>query len=183
MLKFLYSMNIVCNLAKEIEKQMRYLLFLCFTLLSLITYSQDLIATKKGDYMTYKRNRYFIAGEDISKEKMISLLQEDKEAYSYYQKSRDLKMSSDICSIISIAFSTTSIITSLNKKSKGEQSDEIIGATFLAGVASLIPAIVLNISSNRNKRRAFETYNQNQERKVTLKPIIGENSMGVAVKF
>ena len=51
---------------------------------------KEVISTKtensKGNYMTYERNRYFLVGENISKDKMISLLQEDKEAYSYYQR-------------------------------------------------------------------------------------------------
>ena len=143
----------------------------------------------KGNYMSYRRNRYFLVGENISKDKMIYLLQEDKEAYSYYQRTNRLKIGSDICAVASIIFGTTSIIISLNniskiREGKGTQSNGLTArATLIAGVACLIPAIILSSASNRNKRRAFETYNRNQERKVTLAPIIGRNSMGVTIKF
>lgn len=145
----------------------------------------------EGNMITYKRNKYSLNGERIDKKRMLFLLQDDELAYSYYEKSLGQKVGGNICSIVSIVFSSSALIVLLDDISKinsgrrGEVNDGVAEMLLGTAVVSAIPALILRAASNRNKERAFDTYNynRNQRKKVSFTPIVGGNSLGVAVRF
>lgn len=143
------------------------------------TSSKNRISIVEGDH--------FLNGEPISGGKMKSILYQDPQAKEIYKSSQHIRTGSILLGVGSMICSTVSIIFSIDNLSKtGELTDEEFNRPFyplIPAVALSIPSFILRKVANRRKVEAVETYNRNQEKKVSITPTIGTGSAGLVIRF
>lgn len=143
------------------------------------TLSKKRISIVEGDH--------FLNGEPISGGEMKSILFQDPEAKEIYKSSQRIRTGSTLFAIGSIICSTASIILSIDNLSRAEKvTDEELNRPLyplIPAVALCIPSLILRKVANRRKAEAIETYNRNQEKKVSIIPTIGAGSAGLVIRF
>jgi hypothetical protein len=151
-------------------------------------------AKAEGNRETLSKNRisivegdHFLNGEPISGGEMKSILFQDSEAKEIYKSSQRIRTGSTLFAIGSIICSTASIILSIDNLSRAEKvTDEELNRPLyplIPAVALCIPSLILRKVANRRKAEAIETYNRNQEKKVSIIPTIGAGSAGLVIRF
>ena len=151
-------------------------------------------AKAEGNRETLSKNRisivegdHFLNGEPISGCEMKSILFQDPEAKEIYKSSQRIRTGSTLFAIGSIICSTASIILSIDNLSRAEKvTDEELNRPLyplIPAVALCIPSLILRKVANRRKAEAIETYNRNQEKKISLIPTIGAGSAGLVIRF
>lgn len=151
-------------------------------------------AKAEGNRETLSKNRisivegdHFLNGEPISGGEMKSILFQDPEAKEIYKSSQRIRTGSTLFAIGSIICSTASIILSIDNLSRAEKvTDEELNRPLyplIPAVALCIPSLILRKVANRRKAEAIETYNRNQEKKISLIPTIGAGSAGLVIRF
>ena len=130
---------------------------------------------------------HFLNGEPISSGEMKSILFQDPEAKEIYKSSQRIRTGSTLFAIGSIICSTASIILSIDNLSRAEKvTDEELNRPLyplIPAVALCIPSLILRKVANRKKAEAIETYNRNQEKKVSIIPTTGAGSAGLVIRF
>lgn len=143
------------------------------------TSSKNRISVVEGDH--------FLNGEPISGREMKRILFQDPEAKEIYKSSQRIRTGSTLFAIGSIICSTASIILSIDNLSRAEKvTDEELNRPLyplIPAVAFCIPSFILRKVANRKKAEAIETYNRNQEKKVSVIPTIGVGSAGLVIRF
>ena len=151
-------------------------------------------AKAEGNRETLSKNRisivegdHFLNGEPISGGEMKSILFQDPEAKEIYKSSQRIRTGSTLFAIGSIICSTASIILSIDNLSRAEKvTDEELNRPLyplIPAVTLCIPSLILRKVANRRKAEAIETYNRNQEKKVSIIPTIGAGSAGLVIRF
>ncbi len=143
------------------------------------TSSKNRISIVEGDH--------FLNGEPISGRKMKSILYQDPQTKEIYKSSQHIRTGSILLGVGSMICSTVSIIFSIDNLSKtGELTDEEFNRPFyplIPAVALSIPSFILRKVANKRKAEAVETYNRNQEKKISITPTIGTGSAGLVIRF
>ena len=144
-------------------------------------------ATSSKNRISVVERDHFLNGEPISSGEMKSILFQDPEAKEIYKSSQRIRTGSTLFAIGSIICSTASIILSIDNLSRAEKvTDEELNRPLyplIPAVALCIPSLILRKIANRKKAEAIETYNRNQEKKVSIIPTIGAGSAGLVIRF
>lgn len=144
-------------------------------------------ATSSKNRISVVERDHFLNGEPISSGEMKSILFQDPKAKEIYKSSQRIRTGSTLFAIGSIICSTASIILSIDNLSRAEKvTDEELNRPLyplIPAVALCIPSLILRKVANRKKAEAIETYNRNQEKKVSIIPTIGAGSAGLVIRF
>ena len=114
----------------------------------------------------------------LTRDNVREILKNDEEAYKIYRKSRGLRIASNIASGSSLGFIAVAI--ALHEGGIATIPEVTVPISIATG---LLPGIILGVSSSNRFDQAVNTYNRNQQKNITLSPIIGTNTIGIAVKF
>ena len=144
-------------------------------------------ATSSKNRISVVERDHFLNGEPISSGEMKSILFQDPEAKEIYKSSQRIRTGSTLFAIGSIICSTASIILSKANLSRADKvtDEELTRPLYplIPAVALCIPSLILRKVANRKKAEAIETYNRNQEKKVSIIPTIGAGSAGLVIRF
>ncbi|MDO5106117.1 hypothetical protein [Capnocytophaga sp.] len=121
---------------------------------------------------------HFLNGKRISGSEMKSILYQDQEARAIYKKSQGFRTGEIVCGVVGCLFATVGLVAVI----ADPQSNTWLYAD-AAAVGFLVPSFIFRGLANKQKAQAIEKYNSNQDKKVTINPIIGKNSIGVVVRF
>jgi len=140
------------------------------------------------------KNRITIVGDDcflngvpISAGEMKQHLYKDEAAKELYKKAQRQRSGQIVCTVLgSVSVTVGATIFLVNTATYPERQDENLNILFYTAIPTvgfLIPTQILRSASNRNKAEAIETYNRNQERRVSITPTIGVGSVGLVMRF
>lgn len=146
--------------------------FLLIFLTTSISYSQEMtMFLGVTGYQYYEDDRLLITAE------VNSLLNENKEAYKYWKKSRTfntIAVSSNV-----VAPGTTIAILARDENNKAPAS--LVGAS----IGSTLISIIFYLSANTQKKKAVLTYNKGLKHKplTRIKPLINKDGVGMYLQF
>ena len=129
--------------------------------------------------ITIERDDYYADGKLLSKKwELEEVLKNDPEAYRLFRKSNAMNTISKTMIFSSAGLGLATLIVDNN--TENFPSGFVYSSLLIGG---FIPGMVISLTSSNRFDEAIEVYNRNQQKNITLSPIIGTNSIGVAIKF